>query len=157
MNPKDLAAECRVPLQLLPAVTAIYGAMACRQGAIDYGPYNWRDKPISLMKYIGAIMRHSQRMQDGEWLDKKSGQPHLGHIIATAGIIADAYHCGTLIDDRSKVPGPATELLDQLEEMMKNAVASGQRGRAQARGDGGKRRKADAAGRKPKAKARQAG
>ena len=37
MNPKDVAALERVPLQLLPAITSVIGAMACRQGAImDY-------------------------------------------------------------------------------------------------------------------------
>jgi len=119
MNPKDAAAESRVPLHLLPAITMIAGAMACRQGAIDYGPYNWREKPISLSKYLGAIGRHLERLKDGEWIDPKSKQPHFGHIIATSGILMDAAHAGTLIYDLPKVDGAASHLLEELERYLK--------------------------------------
>lgn len=121
-NPKDLAAETRLPLHLLPAMTGIYGAMAVRDGAIKYGPYNWREKDIQLMPYLGALERHIARLKDGEWVDDKSGAPHLGHIIATAGILADAHECGSLIDDRPKRDGAATRLLDQFETMMKRRI-----------------------------------
>jgi len=116
MNPKDQAASSRVPLQLLPAITAIEGAKACKEGAEKYGPYNWRDEPITLMKYIGALERHIARLKDGEDLDSKSGNHHLGHIIATAGIVLDADACGTLIDDRPTVPGKASEMFDAFED-----------------------------------------
>lgn len=125
MNPKDVAALSRAPLHLLPAATSIWGAMACRQGAIDYGPYNWREKPISLMKYLGALERHIARLKDGEWIDAKSKCPHLGHIIATSGILLDAYHCGTLIDDRPP-EGRATDILDDIEASLKEIMENEQ-------------------------------
>lgn len=120
LNPKDAAALSRAPLHLFPAVGVIHAAMACRDGAIvkGYGAYNWRDKPISLMEYLSAMTRHIKRIQDGEWVDK-SGATHLGHVIATAGIILDAQACGTLIDDRPEVDGTASELLTEIEDCLK--------------------------------------
>lgn len=115
LNPKDIAAQTRAPLHLLPAVTLIHGAMACKDGAAKYNAYNWREKPISLMEYLGAIERHIARIKDGENVDAKSGVTHLGHIIATAGILLDANAVGTLKDDRPKIGGIATKLLDRIE------------------------------------------
>lgn len=118
MNPK----EGRVPLHLLPAAGRIAGAMACRQGAIDYGEYNWREKPISLMEYTGAIERHLLAVRDGQDIDAKSLEEHFGHIIATASIILDARECGTLIDDRVG-DGPAARLLDEAAQRIKDREA----------------------------------
>jgi hypothetical protein len=117
MNPKDLAAMDRVPMHLLPKVGLIWGAMACREGAIKYGPYNWRERDIKLSEYIGAIERHLSGLNDGEWIDPKSGIPHLGKIIATAAIVLDAYHNGSLIIDIGE--GPAADLIFELEERIK--------------------------------------
>lgn len=113
-NPKDQAADARCPLHLLPAIGRIYGAEACRDGARKYGPYNWRQKPISLLGYTGAIERHLLALRDGEWLDK-SGVPHLGHIIATASILLDARAAGTLKED-CPLLGSAADVLQRLEE-----------------------------------------
>lgn len=115
LNPKDRAALVRVPLHLLPATARIYGAMACKDGAVKYGPYNWREKPISLMGYTGAMERHLLAIRDGEDLAPDSLCDHLGHLIATAAIILDARECGTLIDDRP-LPGPTPRLLEELKE-----------------------------------------
>lgn len=109
-NPKDRAARGRVPLHLLPAAGRIHGALACRDGAEKYGPYNWRDKPISLMGYTAALERHLVAIRDGEDHAEDSGCHHLAHIVATASILLDAMECGTLIDDRP-LPGPAPKLL----------------------------------------------
>lgn len=118
MNPKDRAALQRVPLHLLPAATRIHGALACKAGAMKYGPYNWREKPIDLMSYLGAIERHVLRLLDGEWVDDESCCTHLGHIIATAGILLDAEAAGTLIDKRPPL-GSASRVLDEMCESAK--------------------------------------
>lgn len=118
-NPKDLAALHRVPLHLLPSVTSIWGAMACLDGAVKYGPYNWRQKPIRLMPYVSACERHFSRYKGGEDFDSKSKVHALGHVIATCGILLDAEMHGTLIDDRPDRPRGEAEsrLLDHLEEL----------------------------------------
>lgn len=114
VNPKDIAAQTRVPMHLLPAIGAVHGAQACGDGAIvkGYGPYNWREKPISLMEYIGAIERHIACLKDGANIAGDSKVTHLGHINATTAILLDAEQCGTLIDDRPAVPGHASATLD---------------------------------------------
>lgn len=118
-NPKDIAGSKKVPLHLFPAAGIIYGAMACKEGARKYGPYNWRDKKIKLSEYLSAIDRHSLAVRDGEWIDKESGQPHLGKIVATAAIVLDAAAHNALIVDippPGQDPGPAPALLEFFRE-----------------------------------------
>ncbi len=121
MNPKDLAALGRVPLHLIPAAGRIHGALACLDGAYvkGYGPYNWREKPISYMGYLGAISRHVDCLIDREEIAHDSGVHHLGHINATTAILLDAALHGTLIDDRPAVPSAENcnaRLLEQLKK-----------------------------------------
>lgn len=115
MNPKDLAAQKRVPLHLFPSTGIIYGALGCWDGAAKYGPYNWRETPISLMGYTGALERHLLAIRDGEDYAQDSLKPHLAHLIAGAGIVADAWECGMLIDDRP-LPGQAPRLLIDFQK-----------------------------------------
>lgn len=116
-NPKDLTCAGKVPVDLFPPAGIIYGAMGCADGDRKYGHRNWREKDISLRNYIGAIMRHCLCILDGQDIDPQSGKPHLAHIIATGGILADATENGHLIDDRHGVYGPAPELLEAAPEM----------------------------------------
>jgi hypothetical protein len=118
INPKDIAALDRVPMWSLPAIGAIHGAQATRDGIQLYGPYNWRNKPISLMEYLGAIERHIACLKDGEdFTIGHDGRPvhHLGCINANTAIILDAEQCGMLIDDRPVVPGRAAETLEDFK------------------------------------------
>jgi dATP/dGTP diphosphohydrolase len=114
INPKDAAALKRVPMHLLPQVGVIYGAMACRDGAVKYGPYNWRERAISLTQYIGAMQRHLSALLDGEDCASDSKLPHLAHVIATASILLDAENAGALLDDRPKRSGNSGALIAKL-------------------------------------------
>ncbi len=116
MNPKDLAALDRVPLHLVPSLGEIHAAQACRDGAIKYGPFNWRQEQISLTGYVAAIKRHCAAILDGEDVAADSGVTHLGHIVATAAIVLDAQAVGALIDDRPTVPGGAPAELQRFKE-----------------------------------------
>lgn len=120
INPKDAAALTRVPLHLLPAVGCIYGAMACKDGADKYGPYNWRERAISLTQYIGAMDRHLKALLDGEDCASDSGLPHLAHVIATAAILLDAREAGALLDDRPQRSGNAAALILKLNADLKS-------------------------------------
>jgi dATP/dGTP diphosphohydrolase len=114
INPKDAAALKRVPMHLLPQVGVVYGAMACRDGAIKYGPYNWRERSISLVQYVGAMQRHLSSLLDGEDCASDSELPHLAHVIATAAILLDAKQAGALLDDRPKRSGGTAALIAEL-------------------------------------------
>jgi hypothetical protein len=128
MNPKDQAALGRVPLHLLPSVGAMHGAMACRDGAIKYGPYNWRDKPISLMGYIGAMKRHLALLEAGQDFATDNGVHHLGAVNATTAILLDARAAGTLIDDRPPNGAGAVLELERLNAECATLAAKAKKG-----------------------------
>jgi hypothetical protein len=119
VNPKDAAADNRVPMHLLPPVGIVYGAMACMDGALKYGPYNWRERAISLTKYVGAIKRHLDSLLDGEDDAVDSRLPHLAHVLATAAIMLDAKEAGALIDDRPKRSANTARLIERMNAMVK--------------------------------------
>jgi hypothetical protein len=88
-------------------------ALAHAEGARRYGPWNWRSNNVCATTYIGAIKRHMDAWQDGEDFDPDlPGVSHLAKIAACCNILMDAGHCGTLVDDRSKVPRANTEYVD---------------------------------------------
>lgn len=116
VNPKDIIGSKKVPIGLLPAAGILHGAMACKNGARKYGPYNWRQKKVLMTVYLDAIRRHCLALLDGEDVAEDSGVTHLGHIIASAAILLDAQSLGNIVDDRP-AKGMASELLEQFTEM----------------------------------------
>jgi hypothetical protein len=103
-NPKDLIGVTKCPLRLVPPALMLECATVMKHGAEKYGPYNWRDQKIRATVYGEAILRHLLAWMDGEDVDPDSGKSHLGHIAAGCGIVIDAEHVGSLIDDRHKSP-----------------------------------------------------
>lgn len=114
-NPKDLVGVTKSRLDLVPPALAILAAPAMALGAKKYGPYNWREKPVKLSVYLGAIRRHESAYFDGEDVDPESGYTHLSHMAACLGIIADAAAIGKLIDDRP-TPGGAAAMMEEQNE-----------------------------------------
>lgn len=117
-NPKDLAAVSRAPLALVPPILTAEASLAFLEGALKYGPYNWRSAPVKSTVYLGAMLRHIARILDGEDTDPKTTVSHLGAIAASCGILLDAARCGTLVDDRPP-PGKAGEALDEIPVRVK--------------------------------------
>lgn len=116
-NPKDLIGIKKVPLGMLPGAGKIYGALAMRDGAKKYQPYNWRDKKVRYTIYLDAMERHLLALRDRQDFstDTNPPVPHLGHIIACASILADAIEGGFIIDDRP-LEGPTGKLLEKYKE-----------------------------------------
>ncbi len=121
-NPKDLAGMKKPDLSLLPPVAMAHIALAHMDGAIKYGPWNWRDKPISLSAYIAAIKRHCDEVMAGETFAGDSGIMHLAHIGATTNILIDAFHAGTVKDDRPKRCVGIAEGMDEAERVVKEIL-----------------------------------
>lgn len=109
-NPKDQIGVLKVNLALVPAAAKILMAGALEDGAVKYGPYNWRSHPVQAMIYLAAAERHIEAWKDGEENASDSGKHHLGHAMACLAILVDALESGNLIDDRPK-PGPAARLI----------------------------------------------
>lgn len=114
-NPKDLQGIKKPSLGLLPAAGLIHGAMAAKNGADKYGPYNWRDQKIAATVYLDAILRHVYCVIDREDYCPKSLAHHLGHVIAGASIYLDAMETGNLIDDRP-TSGCASSVIDRFTQ-----------------------------------------
>jgi Domain of unknown function (DUF5664) len=115
-NPKDRLGIKKVQLNLVPAASKIYQALAMEDGAKKYGPYNWREKKVIASIYVAACMRHLEAWYDsGEEVATDSQKPHLGHALACLGIIVDALETGNLIDDRP-TPGAAAKLIAKFEK-----------------------------------------
>lgn len=117
LDPKKEAGAKKTPLHLLPPYALAQTALAHAEGARRYGPWNWRTNQVCATTYIGAILRHLTAWQDGEDIDADSGLSHIAKIGACCNILLDAGHCGTLVDDRSKVPSMSlAEILQALRE-----------------------------------------
>lgn len=116
VNPKDKLGIKKVQLNLVPASSIIYQALAMQNGAEKYGAYNFRGSKIQASIYIAACMRHLQAWYDsGEECADDSGLPHLAHAVATIGLIIDALETNNLIDDRPP-PGAAVKLIKKWEK-----------------------------------------
>lgn len=103
-DPKGQAGAAKPPLALLPPEALRQAAEAHRLGAAKYGVANWRENKVEAMTYISAMMRHIGQYLDGEDADAESGLSHIAHVIASANILIDAKHCGTLVDNRPPKP-----------------------------------------------------
>lgn len=111
-NPKHHQGTKKPQLQLVPPAAEIAMAKALTEGARKYGPYNWREKKIRTMDYLGAAKRHILAMIDGEDVDPESedGKTHLDGVLGTLAVLADAVALGNIIDDRPP-KGPAPGML----------------------------------------------
>ena len=127
-NPKDIAGSVKPNLALNPFAAACEQALSQELGASKYGPNNWRHQHISLMTYMAAAMRHINLFINGEYWDAdgkftvvtggkevEKQTTNLGAAMASIAIAIDAWHNGTLIDDRPKF-GIQSALYDRLKD-----------------------------------------
>lgn len=119
-NPKDLIGSKKISITKFPAAAIIHGAHAMMNGASKYGPYNWRSNDVIASIYVDAAFRHLFAWFEREETAEDSGVHHLGHALATIGILLDAQENGNLIDDRPKQDKEVIKnLLDRLAEAIK--------------------------------------
>lgn len=111
-NPKDAIGSKKVSLSKVPPSAIIEMARAFENGAAKYGPYNYRDTEVRASVYVDAAMRHLMCWFDGEQVADDSGVTHLGHALASIGILIDTAECGTLADDRPKA-GTSSAMIER--------------------------------------------
>lgn len=99
-NPKESIGSSKVPLHLVPPSAIHYLALAFKDGAAKYGPYNWREAGVSASVYYAAAMRHLSAWLDGQNESSDAGVHHLAHVMACCAIVLDAESVGRLNDDR---------------------------------------------------------
>ena len=112
-NPKTVMGVQKVPLHLVPPSATHYLALAFKDGAAKYGPYNWRDKTVSSSVYVSAAKRHLDAWWDGEEVSSDAKVHHLAHALACLAIILDAQSVGKLNDDRP-TKGAASRLQSEF-------------------------------------------
>lgn len=103
-NPKQAVGDTKIPIHLFPQAAVYMGALGNLDGELKYGRNNWRAAAIIYTTYLNAIKRHCDALLECEDEDPDSGLHHLCHVLASAGLLADAMQCGTLVDDRNYVP-----------------------------------------------------
>lgn len=123
-NPKTLLGVRKVPYHYVPPSAVIHLAMALKDGARKYGPYNWRSKAISSSTYFAACKRHLDAWWDGEEVAEDSGVHHLAHAMACMALLLDAESVGMLNDDRPP-PGATARLLKRFTENLDEELLKG--------------------------------
>ena len=108
-NPKTAIGSTKVPLHLVPPSAKHFLALAFKDGAEKYGPYNWREHKVSASIYYAAAQRHIDAWWDGEDLSSDAKVHHLGHAMACMAILLDAMTVDKLNDDRP-LAGAASSL-----------------------------------------------
>jgi hypothetical protein len=103
-NPKDAIGSDKIAVNLFPPAAVYMGALGNTDGLFKYGRNNWRAAEIRYSVYLDAIKRHCDALLECEDEDPDSGLHHLCHVLASAGIIADAMANDRLVDDRNYAP-----------------------------------------------------
>jgi hypothetical protein len=114
INPKDLIGATKVDPSVIPPSAILHLATAMMDGAVKYGPFNWRENPVLARVYLAAALRHTLQLLDGEDFDPTSNVHHAGHAMACLAIYLDAMETDNLSDNRPAVKGPASTLIRQF-------------------------------------------
>lgn len=120
-NPKTAIGATKVPLHLVPPSAKHFLALALKDGAGKYGPYNWRDAKISASVYKAAAERHLDAFWDGEDYASDSKVHHLAHAMACMALMLDAMTVGMLNDDRP-TKGASPELQAEYARLASGAA-----------------------------------
>lgn len=121
-NPKTAMGMKKPDLSVVPASALLHLATAMMNGSVKYGPYNYRDQPVSARTYVAAAMRHLLSYLDGEdWSSdtEEAGAAvhHLAHVMACCAILLDCTEVGTLNDNRPSVAGKAGQMVDRFNNL----------------------------------------
>lgn len=99
-NPKQISGSAKVSFAYIPPIALVAEGIVMAQGAGKYGAYSWGHTAVRASTYYNAAMRHLLAWYTGEDLDPESGQSHMAHVRACAGIVLDAAANNKLVDDR---------------------------------------------------------
>lgn len=99
-NPKHAAGLKKQPYRHIPPVAIAAEGRVMAGGADKYGSFNWGEAGVVASVYYDAIKRHLEAWWTGQNNDSDSGESHLAHIRACAGILIDCTTLGNMEDDR---------------------------------------------------------
>lgn len=82
------------------------------QGAKEVGKDNWK-KGLPVLEVCESLLRHTFALMDGEDNDQKSGEPHIGHILANAMFLSYMMQFKPEMDNRREKEEPKGGVLDE--------------------------------------------
>lgn len=112
-DPKGTQGADKIPFAALPWAVVAEAAVGMGEGAIKYGPHNWRNSGgVEAMTYIAAAQRHLVAYVLGEDIDPDSGLPHITKAISSLMVLRDAQINEGCLDNRPPhvPPGFVNEL-----------------------------------------------
>jgi len=125
MNPKDMAGLRKAPLHVVPATVLMELGCAMLEGALKYGPHNWREIPVRASAYYDAAMRHLMAWWEGQDADPDSGVHHVAKAIATLVVLRDAMIHGLVEDDRPRAsPEGWLDALNRVAAEMRHGAGA---------------------------------
>ncbi len=125
-NPKFKFGASKPPLHHLLNPACIEMAMSMAEGEKKYTPANWRIKtqPVLLSTYMAANLRHQLAIWSGQIYDPDYKGPgkltHWARMMSNNMIMLDAFHNGTLIDDRPTLPTYWEDLMKSFIKEMED-------------------------------------
>lgn len=120
-NPKDAVGIKKAPMSVVPAVVLAEIGVGMGEGALKYGPYNWRKAGVRASVYYDATMRHLMRWWEGEDVDPDSGLSHVTKAICSLVVLRDAMIQGMANDDRVQ-SSHSMEVMRHLDDGMARLI-----------------------------------
>lgn len=117
-NPKQDVGITKVPTSYIPAAVIQELGVAMLEGALKYGPFNWRESSVVVTTYIDAAKRHLDAFLEGREIDPDSGLCELTKAIASIVVLRDAMINGTIIDDRMPLKVDYDDFRNNLDSIV---------------------------------------
>ena len=114
-NPKDRIGVRKAGMSFVPQVPLAELGVAMVEGALKYGPFNWREAGVRSSVYFDAVTRHIRAWWEGEEIDPDSGLSHLVKAMACLVVIRDAQVHHMVEDDRPPTDVDVGAVLRQLD------------------------------------------
>lgn len=129
VDPKGEIGKTKLPLGTLPWAVILEASLGLGEGAIKYGPHNWRaSDAVEVMTYIEAAQRHLISFILGEDIDPASGIPHVTKAISSLMVVRDAQIHGASVDNRPAASAPG--LLEALGDQWADVRVQAKKARA---------------------------
>lgn len=114
-NPKTQFGITKPRATYTPPIPYLEYSKAHLQGALKYGPFNWRDDPVTMSTYLDAAESHIAKFRAGCNKASDTDIHELAHAMTCLSIIIDAQAYDTIIDDRWKARDAATTTNEKLK------------------------------------------
>ena len=113
---KQAPGRLKYSMSVIPPQVLAEVQVAMLEGAIKYGPFNWRETQIYYSDYYNPAFRHLMAWWEGEDNDQASQLSHITKTITSLIVLRDAMMCGTAIDDRPSVCAYDQSSTEQWDE-----------------------------------------